>query len=116
MKREPDFFWSSHHLLEISWKEGVKEETLLKMIPIKAYLLEHLSSELREIRMGYHRMTLHFKESISKPIKLNAIMQLMENAKTVNAPPRKRWYIPVCYSAELAKDILPLSSSIGISV
>jgi len=116
MKREPEFFWLSPHLLEISWKEGINEETLLKMIPIKAFLWEQLSSVLREIRMGYHRMTLHFKETASQSIDLNDIIQLLENSKTVVATPRKRWSIPVCYSHDLAKDILPLSSSKGITV
>ncbi|HSI78933.1 MAG TPA: carboxyltransferase domain-containing protein, partial [Lunatimonas sp.] len=36
--------------------------------------------------------------------------------ETVKAPPRKRWYIPVCYSSDVAKDILPLSSSKQIPV
>lgn len=116
MKKEPELFWISHHLLEISWKEGICEETLSKMIPIKAYLWEQLSSELREIRMGYHRMTLHFKESFSQSVGLNHIARMIENAETVEAPPRKRWYIPVCYSPEVAKDILPLSRSKGLSV
>jgi KipI family sensor histidine kinase inhibitor len=116
MKKEPELFWLSQYLLEISWREGISEETLLKMIPVKAYLREELSDELREIRMGYNRMTLHFKDSISRPIDLNRIIQFIENAEIVEAPPRKRWYIPVCYSPEVAKDILPLSRSRGLSV
>lgn len=116
MKKEPDFFWLSNHLLEISWKEGISEDILLKMIAKKAYIGEQLSAELREIRMGYHRMTIHFKESFSKSIDLNDIVQLIENAEIAVAPSRKRWYIPVCYSPEVAKDVLRLSSSKGLSV
>lgn len=116
MKKEPELFWLSQYLLEISWKEGISEDTLLKMIAIKAYLWEQLTSELREIRMGYHRMTLHFKESVSQSVGLNHIAWMIENAETVTAPSRKRWYIPVCYSPEVAKDILPLTHSKGISV
>jgi KipI family sensor histidine kinase inhibitor len=116
MKKEPELFWLSQYLLEISWKEGISEDTLLKMIAIKAYLWEQLSSELREIRMGYHRMALHFKESVSPSVGLNHIAWMIENAETVTAPPRKRWYIPVCYSPEVAKDIVPLTHSKGISV
>ncbi len=116
MKSEFKIFWLSHNLLEISWKEGISEDTLLKMVSIKAYLWEELRSELLEIRMGYHRMALNFKASNSQSMDLNHISQLIENAETTAAPARKRWHIPVCYSADVAKDLFPLSKSKGISV
>jgi len=116
MKKEVDFFWISPNLLEISWPEGIHEDTLLKMISIKTYLVEQLKAELREIRMGYHRMALHFKEPRSHSIQLNEITQWMEKAETIQGPPRKKWFIPVCYSPDVAKDLSHLASSKEISV
>lgn len=109
MKKEHTFLWLSHHILEISWRAGIAESTLLKMISIKTNLLDHFGTELLEIRVGYHAMALHFKKPNFRQSLVDDISKLIENLPINQPPTRKRWRLPVCYLPEVAKDLFRLA-------
>jgi KipI family sensor histidine kinase inhibitor len=116
MRSACKFFRLTQNILEISWHEGIDESTLLQMIILKKYLSACMADEILDIRMGYHTIALHFKESDIRPGILAAISRQIEHLSDEKPLARKRWRIPVCYSDEVAKDLSQFTRSKKMSV
>lgn len=91
-------------ILEINWPAAVSEEILFDMLKIKTLVQQNLGVRLKAVRMGYHVLSL---QVVSVDACIREVEESLSASETVEVTlSTKRWKFPVCYDAELAKDLI----------
>ncbi|GGZ15218.1 allophanate hydrolase [Echinicola pacifica] len=91
--------FSPQHL-ELQWKPEIAPDTLFAIRQAKAIVERELGSTFHEARIGYHSLSLHFKEGISFQDVVPTIDKLLHNPPKEYHESRKRWRIPVWYNGK----------------
>ncbi len=102
-------------LLEISWPKEISPKTLSEMTEVKRFLEKEYMEGIKEIRMGYHCLSLKLQLEIT----LREADELLEEIQAVKlqmqVPPSKLWTIPVCYDGEWGIDLEKISKIHNLS-
>lgn len=103
------FFRTHSKLVEFIWPPLISEEILKSLIKVQHFLEKEYGEGIKEIRKGYHTLSLRLQEEISD----QDCMDLIEEFKRI--PPEdevnsnKIWTIPVLYGGEFGKDLEQLA-------
>lgn len=96
-------------LVEIFWPKEISPKILHQMIVTKSFLEKQYGEGIKEIRMGYHSLSLRLLLDMGN----QDAEELLEEINLINLDQSsfssKTWTIPVCYSREMGKDLEPLS-------
>ncbi|RZS97455.1 5-oxoprolinase subunit PxpB [Cecembia calidifontis] len=100
------FFRTHSKLVEFIWPPLISEEILRALIKVQYYLEKEYGEGIKEIRKGYHTLSLRLQEDISE----QDCQDLIEEFKRIPAEPQdedaaKTWTIPVLYGGEFGKDL-----------
>ncbi|WP_304517133.1 5-oxoprolinase subunit PxpB [Cecembia rubra] len=99
------FFRTHSRLVEFIWPPLISEEILKALIKVQQYLEKEYGEGIKEIRKGYHTLSLKLQEEISE----EDCQELIEEFKRIPAGPddypTKTWTLPVLYGGEYGKDL-----------
>ncbi|WP_228694224.1 allophanate hydrolase subunit 1 [Lunatimonas sp.] len=104
----------SPEIIEISWPALISKEIAAEMLQLRSSLAEHLGDRLKDIRLGYHRLSVAIRAGTCQISELRTLLEdLSTGQRQVSS---KRWQIPVCYDPSLAKDLSPFLKSTGLGL
>ncbi|EKB48850.1 5-oxoprolinase subunit PxpB [Cecembia lonarensis] len=102
---EIKYFLIHDKLVEFSWPPIISEDILEKLNQVTVYLQNAYGEGIKEIRKGYHTLSLRLHVSISE----QDCRDLVEEFKMLDARSldhsAKTWHIPVAYGKAFGKDL-----------
>lgn len=101
-------------LLEISWPKDISPLILEEMMAVKGYLEKEYADGIKEIRMGYHCLSLKLQLDINEKEVSELLEEIESKGLKIDTPSSKLWTIPVCYGGEFGIDLLKLSKFHGL--
>ncbi|WP_215223661.1 5-oxoprolinase subunit B family protein [Echinicola shivajiensis] len=90
----------SQNILEICWPAEISKDILLQMMALKKKIISIWYEELWDVNLGYHCLSLHFKEAYYLDGVISQIEELYSEKVTHSILHRKRWKIPVLYQGK----------------
>ncbi|MBW3468154.1 5-oxoprolinase subunit PxpB [Arthrospiribacter ruber] len=96
-------------LVEIFWQKEISPKILHEMIVTKSFLENQYADGIKEIRMGYHSLSLKLSLDMSKQDAEELLEEIQNIKLDQTAFSSKTWTLPVCYSKEMGKDLESLS-------
>ncbi|MDA0315700.1 MAG: 5-oxoprolinase subunit PxpB [Bacteroidetes bacterium] len=99
---KPSYQIISPTLGELVWHESPSDELLSMQLSYLTHIQSNYLSTLVEVRQGFTRLSLVWKNSSSQL----EFIQLVETLNLVpESLPKKVWQVPVCYSSEYGQDL-----------
>ncbi|EOZ98702.1 Allophanate hydrolase 2 subunit 1 [Indibacter alkaliphilus LW1] len=112
---EIKFEYTHSKLIELSWPKSISPETLKQLIQVKKFLEHEYAEGIKEIRMGFHTLSLRLQLDIQKA----DCLELLDEINTLDFSDFEfqsdTWSIPVYYGAEFGKDLFKLSELLQLS-
>ena len=91
---------------ELVWEESPSDELLSWQLGYLAQLESEFADQLLEIRQGFTRISLHWKQQeFQKEFKIS----LPELSIAPHSLPEKIWEVPVCYEGPFTPDLLKIA-------
>ncbi|WP_186756748.1 5-oxoprolinase subunit B family protein [Echinicola salinicaeni] len=103
----------SPNILEICWPQEISKDILLQMMTYKKKIISIWYEELWDAHLGYHCLSLNFKEPFSLDEVIGQIEEFSQEKETHSILHRKRWQIPVLYQG---KDLSRVAKITKLSV
>ncbi|UCS92928.1 carboxyltransferase domain-containing protein [Echinicola marina] len=103
----------SPNILEICWPAAISKDILLQMMTYKKKIISLWYEELWDVHLGYHCLSLNFKEAFSLDEVIGQIEDFGQEEETHSILHRKRWQIPVLYQG---KDLSRIAKITQLSV
>jgi len=101
----------SPEILEICWPAEIHKNILLEMMAMKKVILSRWQDELWDITIGYHCLSLYFKDPYSLQEVNGELETMYQQDQNLSLVKRKRWKIPVLYKG---KDLERVSMLTGL--
>lgn len=96
-------------LLEISWSKDISPKILEEMIGVKNFLENEYPEGIKEIRMGYHCLSLKLKLDMVQEEAQELLEEILSQNMTTQIPASRLWTLPVCYGGKMGFDLENLS-------
>lgn len=110
-----EFFRTHDKLVEFIWPPLISHEILYTLIQASEYLESEYGEGIKEIRKGYHSISVRTHIEISD----EDCMELVEEFKNLTtdqpSPLAKNWRLPVAYGGKFGKDLTSLAKSLKMS-
>lgn len=90
----------SPSILELCWPPSIQADTLLEMQAVKTNILQAWQDQLLDVTMGYHCLSLHFREAFRLNEVINELESIAKDQPDRASLKRKRWTIPVVYDGK----------------
>jgi inhibitor of KinA len=110
---KPSYQLISPTLGELVWNTDPTDELLSIQFAYLTYIQTNFSTTLLEVRQGFTRLSLVWKNSTSQQefIQLSGTLNLIPESL-----PKKIWQVPVCYSPEFGQDLEDFAKSKNLSL
>ena len=109
---KPTYQLISPTLGELVWNTDPTDELLSIQFAYLTYIQTNFSTTLLEVRQGFTRLSLVWKNSSSQ----QEFIQLSGSLNLIPEPlPEKIWLVPVCYSFEFGQDLESFARSKSLS-
>lgn len=109
------FIYIHNKLVEFIWPAEVSTEILECLIQASAYLEKEYGEGIKEIRKGYHSLSVRTHVEISEPDCRDIVAEFKSILKPAQKRKSKRWHLPVSYGGKFGKDLSALAKKHKIS-
>lgn len=106
---EIQYFRIHDKLVEFSWPPLISEEILHELDLVSQYLLKTYGEGIKEIRKGYHSLSLRLHIGISEEDCRDLIKEFKTLQKSPIALSKKAWQLPVAYGGDFGRDLAQLA-------
>lgn len=103
------FFRTHSKQVEFIWPPLISEEILSSLIRVQHFLEREYGEGIKEIRKGYHTLSLKLEKDISDQDCKDLIEEIKHLPNEDNENSSKFWTIPVHYGEEFGKDLEQLA-------
>lgn len=101
----------------LEWQVIVDENILIDIINFKNKITANFREELQDAIVGYHSLTLVFKQEIIDFLAVqNKLQTIYKEAGFTKKEQNFTWEIPVCYEKEFGIDLEEISQKLNTSI
>ncbi len=100
----------------IEWEAKIAEDILKDITFFKNKIQAILNDEVEDCIIGYHSLTIVFKEFIDFSIKVDSLQKIYLEKGNDKKTKNYLWEIPVCYDTQFGIDLEELSVGLKLSV
>lgn len=101
----------------IEWQAVVDENILIDIINFKKKIKDNFREELQNAIVGYHSLTLVFKQEIVDFLTVKNQLKLLYKKESTNQKKNNFiWEIPVCYNKVFGIDLEEIAQKLNLSI
>lgn len=101
----------------IEWQPKIEKNILKDIIAFKEKIFRQKQLQIEDIIVGYHSITLKYKQEISNFQEEVIVLQnIYKSTDVLDSKSNVVWEIPVCYNLEFGIDLEVFASEKGMSI